>query len=196
MSAETFDMSELEGSFTDRAVVNESNKKDTVYKGNYQVTIKKASLVLGDEKSMAPGRKIVNLQVAVPKGDKTITQFVKVSPEVRRKITIAGEPVLVGPGDEGYDVSLPLDSQSKLWGHLEAILNPTGQLDKASVIKEMIGVTLEAYILEGFAADGGGMEFPESDPKKDLEAYEKERAALLAKGLVAKNFFSSFKAAK
>lgn len=195
-TAETFDLSLLEGEFTDRAVVNESNKKDTVFKGNYDVTFKKATLQIGDEKSMAPGRKIINLQVSVPNGDKAVTMFAKVSPEIRRKIAIAGEQGLVAPGQEGYSTALPLDTASKLWGHIESVINPTGELDKATVVKELVGATMTAYILEGFVDEGGNMAFPQTDPKKDEEGYKKERAALLQQGRMPKNFFSSFKAVK
>lgn len=196
MSVETFDMSELEDSYTDRAVVNESNKKDTVYKGNYAVTIKKASLQLSPEDSQTPGRKVVNLQVAIQNGEKVVTQFVRVSPEVYRKLSIGGEMALVNEGAPEYDLSLPLDSQSKLWGHLEAVLNPKGDMSKADVVRELPDTTLNAYILEGFAFENGSMQFPDGDPSKNKEGYEASRTALLKAGGVARNFFSSFKALK
>ena len=196
MSVETFDMSELEDSFTDRAVVNESNKKETVYKGSYNVTFKKVSLQVAPEDSQTPGRRIINAQVSIAKGDKAITKFVKLSPDVKRKMTVAGEMTLVGPKDEGYDLSLPMDTPSKLWGHVEAVLNPKGDLSQADVVRSLPDTTLDAFILEGFAMDGGGMKFPDSDPKKDLAAYETERVSFINAGYVPQNFFSSFKAVK
>ncbi|HJS83016.1 MAG TPA: hypothetical protein VJ742_09315 [Nitrososphaera sp.] len=197
MSVETFDISALEESYTERAVVNESNKKDTVYKGNYPVTIKKVSLQISPEDTKTAGRKVVNLQVSVPKSkDKSVIQFVRVSPDLYRKITIAGDTFSVNESHPLYDPSLPLDSQSKLWGQLEAIFNPLGKMSKADVVKSLPDSTLDAYILEGFAQEDGGMSFPEGDPKKDLKAYEASRNALLSQGMVAKNFFSSFKAIK
>lgn len=193
---DVFDIAELEGSYTERAVVNEATKKDTVYKGNYPVKVVKASLQVAPSDSQTPGRRVVNLQVAVPKGDKQITQFVRISPDVHRKLSIAGEVILVAPTHSDYDASLPLDSQSKLWGHVESVINPTGKLTKADVVRELPGSTMDAYILEGFMFEGGKIEFPSADPRKDLKAYEAERAALIQHGGISKNFISSFKAVK
>ena len=194
---ETFNIAELEESYTDRAVVNESNKKDTVYKGNYNVTIKKVTLQVSSDESQTPGRKVVNLQVAIAKGaDKVVTQFVRVSPDVFRKFSVGGETTLIGETSPEYDKTLPLDSQSKLWGHIESIMNPKGTMTKAEVVKSLPEATFQAYILEGFADDKGGMAFPDGDPAKDLKSYEASRNTLMQAGMISKNFFSSFRAVK
>lgn len=193
---ETFELSELESLYTERAIVNEATKRDTIYKGDYTAQIMRVEPRIASEKSPFPGRKMLNLRLNIPFNGKSVTIFQEVSFEPRRTLTVGGERLTVKPGDQEYDLSLPLDKPSKLWGHLEAAVNPNGKLTVRQVIEALTGSAINVFMLEGFIDSNGTYHWPEADPKKNLTGYEEQRKAFLSAGYQSKNLVSSFRAAK
>lgn len=139
---------------------------------------------------------MLNLRVTVPFQGKSVSLWQEVSFEPRRVLVLAGERMVVKPGDTDYDLSLPLDRPSKLWGQLEASFNANGRLTVSDVIRALPGSAINVFVLEAFTNDNNEMVWPTSNPRTDMPGYEAERKAFLSKGYTSKNMISSFKAAK
>jgi hypothetical protein len=194
--SDTFDLSDLQSQYTERAHVTEATAKETVYKGGYDAVIARIEPRVAGERSPFPGRRMLNLRLAVQKNGKSVTLFQEVSFDVRRKLSLAGETLSVKPGDKDYDPSLPMDKPSKLWCQLVNIVDKTGRMSDRAVVDALSGTTVNMYVLEGFQDDNNQIAWPEADPSKDLKAYEAQRSAYIAAGRVPKNYISSFKEPK
>jgi len=196
---ETFDISELEGIYTERSMVVEATQRDTVRKGDYVGDIKQVTPRLASEESPFPGRECWSLQISVRRSDgRTVTLFKDVSHQLYRKTSIAGERVLLRPKDEGYDTSLPMDKPSKLWAQLEGVFNTDGTLTIPEVVKAIAGSQVGVYIMEGFINSDGDIIWPNSRPtdftSSDafIAAYDEEKKEAASKGFLPKNYISNF----
>lgn len=197
---ETFDLSELEAQYTERELVSEATAKATVRKGNYKAVVKSFATRVAGPESPFPGRKMLSLQLGVQDDTgKTITLFQDVSWEVYRELSVAGQRVLVKPGDEGYDNSLKMDKPARMWGMLEKLFNEDGTMSIPEVVRAIVGSQVGIFVMEGFmSADGNQIQWPESRPNdyssyaEYVKAYDKERTAFASQGLTPKNFISNF----
>lgn len=190
--SETFDVSELEGLYTERALVAESTARDTIPKGDYNLEVAKVTPMVASDDSPFPGRKFFNLQLTAKQGDKSVTLFQRVSPEIRRQVTVGGSLCYLKPTDADYDGSLPLDKPSKLWGQLENVFNRDGSMTIVQTIQAIQGSLVGAYVLEGYAEDtpGGSIEWPPRQcTKEDYDAWKVEMSR---RGLIPRNYLSNF----
>lgn len=184
-TVETFDISELFDQYTDRSLLEEGTRKDTVVAGEYQATLVKVEPRLAGEKSPFKGRKMLNLRFDLKNADgkRISTQFVEISPEEYRSIVMAeGEkPKYFTPSTEGYSREMELDKAFKLWSQLSKVVNPLGEkLSAGEIIKAAIDANFTVYVTEVFR-----------DEDKQYHRYKKDdlekRKQLLAAGYTSYN---------
>lgn len=192
METQTFDISELFDQYTDKSLQEEATRRDTILAGSYDGTIKKVDPRLASEKSPFPGRKMLNLQVAIVDGTgkKMGSQFVEVSPEEYRQTKVKGEkPKFFKPGSEGYSKEMELDKAFKLWSQLNKVVNPDGKLSIGETVKRSIDHPVNLYVTEPFKDEAGNWY---SYKKDDLD----ERKRLLGEGFTPSNFVNTISKVK
>ena len=189
MQTETFDISELFDQYTDRSLLEEGTRKDTLPAGEYQATLVKVDPRLAGDKSPFKGRKMLNLRYDVKDADgkRISTQFVEISPEEYRSIVmVQGEKAkYFKPTDEGYSREMELDKAFKLWTQLVKVVNPNGSLMSiGDIVKAAIDTNATVYVTEVFR-----------DEDKNYHRYKKgdtaKRKELLAAGYTAYNGIST-----
>lgn len=201
---ETFSIDELQDVFTERSMVAEATSRATVRKGAYKVTFRQVVPKVAGEKSPFPGRRLVTLGLDIHiDRDKKTTMFQDVSWELYRETSIGGERVVLKEGDEGYDASLKMDKQARLWSQLEKVFNPDGSLSIPEVVQAIAGSQAESYIMEGFVGPDGGLpQWPQTNQKdypvtaEYYAAYDAERAEFAKQGLQPRNYLVNFNKVK
>lgn len=192
MEVQTFDISELFDQYTDKSLAEEATRRDTLLAGSYDGTIKKVDPRLASEKSPFPGRKMLNLQVALVDGTgkKVGSQFVEVSPEEYRVHVVKGEKAqFFKPGTQGYSKELKLDKAYTMWCQLNKVVNVDGKLSIGETVKRAIDHPVNLYITEPFKDEAGTWY---SYKKDDLE----ERKRLLGEGYTPSNFVNTISKVK
>lgn len=185
MITETFDISELFDQYTDRSLLEEGTRKDTLVAGEYQATLVKVEPRLAGDKSPFKGRKMLNLRFDLKDADgkRISTQFVEISPEEYRSIVMAEgqKPKYFKPGEEGYSREMDLDKSFKLWSQLTKVVNPAGlKMSAGEIVKSAIDANFTVYVTESFR-----------DEEKQYHRYKKgdleKRKEYLAAGYTGYN---------